>query len=173
MDAKFSCFWALFRFHHQIWCGFAVSRTQMDPPCNVETCSKERTVYFSNIVQKCTDTGYLPDFLKLANLASVANIAHVANVAPGSLKMLTIMIGKWNQVTNQFHHYLFVENKIENIISNQTYSFLDENRLISSMQSCFRPEISCTYQLISIISDIRYFENTTKRVNSLNIYPKF
>ena len=37
--------------------------------------------------------------------------------------------------------------------------FLDENRLISTMQSGFRPGDSCIYQLISITSDIyRNFE---------------
>ena len=45
-------------------------------------------------------------------------------------------------------------------IFDQVYAFLDENRLISTMQSGFRPGDSCIYQLISITSDIyKNFEN--------------
>ena len=41
----------------------------------------------------------------------------------------------------------------------QVYAFLDQHRLISSVQSGFRPGDSCIYQLISITSDIyRNFE---------------
>ena len=46
----------------------------------------------------------------------------------------------------------------EEINFDQVYAFLDENRLISTMQSGFRPGDFCIYELISITSDIyRHF----------------
>ena len=52
---------------------------------------------------------------------------------------------------------------LEKIVFDQVYSYLNENNLLSKLQSGFRPGDSCIYQLISITSRIfESFENYDK-----------
>ena len=109
----------------------------------LKLCPKEIAVPLSLIFQKCVDTGKFPDSWKLANVQPIHkknNRQVKSNYRPISLLPLCGKI-------------------LEKIIFDQVYAFLDENRLISTMQSGFRPGDSCIYQLISITSDIyRNFE---------------
>ena len=104
------------------------------------------------ICQKCIDTGSFPDFWKLANVQPVhkKNDRQIkSNYRPISLLPLCGKI-------------------LEKIIFDHVYSFLDNNRLISTMQSGFRPGDSCIYQLISITSDI--FKNFEKHDETRAIF---
>ena len=110
----------------------------------LKLCPKEIAVPLRIIFQKCIDTGKFPDSWKLANVQPIhkKNDRQIkSNYRPISLLPLCGKI-------------------LEKIIFDQVYAFLDENRLISTMQSGFRPGDSCIYQLISITSDIyKNFEN--------------
>ena len=104
----------------------------------LKLCPKEIAVPLRIIFQKCIDTGKFPDSWKLANVQPIhkKNDRQIkSNYRPISLLPLCGKI-------------------LEKIIFDQVYAFLDENRLISTMQSGFRPGDSCIYQLISITSDI-------------------
>ena len=109
----------------------------------LKSCPNEIAVPLSIIYQKCVSTGKFPDSWKLANVQPIHkknNRQIKSNYRPISLLPLSGKI-------------------LEKIIFDQVYSFLDQNRLISTMQSGFRPGDSCIYQLISITSDIyRNFE---------------
>ena len=110
----------------------------------LKLCPTEIAVPLRMIFQKCIDTGSFPDFWKLANVQPVhkKNDRQIkSNYRPISLLPLCGKI-------------------LEKIIFDHVYSFLDNNRLISTMQSGFRPGDSCIYQLISITSDI--FKNFEK-----------
>ena len=111
----------------------------------LKLCPKEISLPLSLIFQKCIDTGKFPDCWKLANVQPVykKNDRQLkSNYRPISLLPLCGKI-------------------FEKIIFDQVYTFLDKNRLISTMQSGFRPGDSCIYQLISITSDIyRNFEKS-------------
>ena len=108
----------------------------------LKLCPKEIAVPLSLIYQKCVDTGKFPDSWKLANVQPIHkknNRQVKSNYRPISLLPLCGKI-------------------LEKIIFDQVYAFLDENRLISTMQSGFRSGDSCIYQAYT--SDIYLnFEN--------------
>ena len=103
----------------------------------------EISVPLSMIFKKSINTGKFPDTWKLANVQPIYKKKDrqiKSNYRPISLLPLCGKI-------------------LEKIIFDQVYHYLDENRLISTRQSGFRPGDSCIYQLISITSDIyRSFE---------------
>ena len=109
----------------------------------LKLCPEEIAIPLSIIFQRCVSSGRFPDSWKLANVQPIHkknNRQSKSNYRPISLLPLCGKI-------------------LEKIIFDQVYSFLDENRLISTMQSGFRPGDSCIFQLISITSDIyRNFE---------------
>ena len=109
----------------------------------LKLCPEEISVPLSIIFQRCVNSGKFPDSWKLANVQPIHkknNRQIKSNYRPISLLPLCGKI-------------------LEKIIFDQVYSFLDQNRLISSMQSGFRPGDSCIFQLISITSEIyRNFE---------------
>ena len=109
----------------------------------LKLCPDEIAVPLSIIFQRCVSNGMFPDSWKLANVQPIhkKNDRQIkSNYRPISLLPLCGKI-------------------LEKIIFDQVYSFLDKNRLISSMQSGFRPGDSCIFQLISITSEIyRNFE---------------
>ena len=109
----------------------------------LKLCPDEIAVPLSMIFQRCVSSGMFPDSWKLANVQPIhkKNDRQLkSNYRPISLLPLCGKI-------------------LEKIIFDQVYSFLDENRLISTMQSGFRPGDSCIFQLISITSEIyRSFE---------------
>ena len=104
----------------------------------IKLCPREIALPLSMIFKKCLSTGKFPDAWKLANVQPIhkKNDRQLkSNYRPISLLPLC---GKL----------------LEKIIFDQVYSYLDQNRLISTKQSGFRPGDSCIYQLISITSDI-------------------
>ena len=109
----------------------------------LKLCPEEIAIPLSMIFQRSVSSGRFPDSWKLANVQPVHkknNRQTKTNYRPISLLPLCGKI-------------------LEKIIFDQMYSFLDENRLISTRQSGFRPGDSCIFQLISITSDIyRNFE---------------
>ena len=109
----------------------------------LKLCPEEIAVPLSIIFQRCVSTGTFPDSWKLANVQPIYkknNRQMKSNYRPISLLPLCGKV-------------------LEKIIFDQVYSFLDQNRLISTMQSGFRPGDSCIFQLISITSEIyRNFE---------------
>ena len=109
----------------------------------LKLCPKEVSIPLSIIFQRSVSSGKFPDSWKLANVQPIHkknNRQTKSNYRPISLLPLCGKI-------------------LEKIIFDQVYSFLDQNRLISSMQSGFRPGDSCIFQLISITSEIyRNFE---------------
>ena len=104
----------------------------------LKLCPAEVSIPLSMIFQRCINTGKFPDSWKLANVQPIhkKNDRQIkTNYRPISLLPLCGKI-------------------LEKIIFDQVYAFLDQNRLISTLQSGFRPGDSCIYQLISITSDI-------------------
>jgi hypothetical protein len=104
----------------------------------LKLCPAEVSIPLSLIFQRCINTGKFPDSWKLANVQPIhkKNDRQIkTNYRPISLLPLCGKI-------------------LEKIIFDQVYAFLDQNRLISTLQSGFRPGDSCIYQLISITSDI-------------------
>lgn len=104
----------------------------------LKLCPGEIAIPLSLILQQCIETGRFPDSWKLANVQPIHkknNRQIISNYRPISLLPLCGKI-------------------LEKIIFDQVYIFLDQNRLISTMQSGFRPRDSCIYHLISITSDI-------------------
>ena len=104
----------------------------------LKLCPAEIAIPLSLIFQRCMNTGKFPDSWKLANVQPIhkKNDRQIkSNYRPISLLPLCGKI-------------------LEKIIFDQVYAFLDQNRLISTKQSGFRPGDSCIYQLISITSDI-------------------
>lgn len=110
----------------------------------LKLCPTEIAVPLRMIFQKCIDTGSFPDFWKLANVQPVHKKNDRQKKSDYRPISLLPMCGKI----------------LEKIIFDHVYSFLDNNRLISTIQSGFRPGDSCIYQLISITSDI--FKNFEK-----------
>ena len=104
----------------------------------LQLCPTEISVPLSLIFQKCVTIGKFPDSWKFANVQPIHkknNRQIKSNYRPISLLPICGKI-------------------LEKIIFDQVYSFLNDNRLISTNQSGFRPGDSTIYQLISITSNI-------------------
>ena len=93
----------------------------------------------SIILKNCIDNGIFPDICKKSNIILVhkkqTDKQIIDNYRPVSLLPICGKI-------------------FEKLLFNSIFKFLDDNNLLSSNQSGFRPSDSCEYQLLSIVHDI-------------------
>ena len=92
----------------------------------------------SIIFKNCIDNGIFPDIWKKSNIIPVHKKGDkqiIDNHRPVSLLPICGKIFK-------------------KLLFNSIFKFLDNNNLLSSNQSGFRPSDSCEYQLLSIVHDI-------------------
>ena len=57
-------------------------------------------------------------------------------------------------IIDLFLFYQFEVNFLKKLLFNSIFKFLDDNNLLNSNHSGFRPSDSCEYQLLSIIHEI-------------------
>ena len=57
-------------------------------------------------------------------------------------------------VKSLFHYFLHLGKCLKNLFFKSLFEYLDEHKLLSEHQSGFRPNDSCTNQLLSIVRDI-------------------
>ena len=104
------------------------------------------TLYISRLIVKplaiifknCIDNGVFPDIWKKSNIIPIHKKGD-------------------KQITDNYRpvSLLPICGKIfEKLLFNSTFKFLDDNNLLSSNQSGFRPSDSCEYQLLSVVHDI-------------------
>ena len=87
------------------------------------------------IFKNCIDNGIFPDIWKKSNIIPVHKKGD-------------------KQITDNYRpvSLLPIRGKIfEKLLFNSIFKFLDDNNLLSSNQSGFRPSDSCEYQLLSIV----------------------
>ena len=87
------------------------------------------------IFKNCIDNGNFPDIWKKSNIIPVHKKGD-------------------KQITDNYRpvSLLPIRGKIfEKLLFNSIFKFLDDNNLLSSNQSGFRPSDSCEYQLLSIV----------------------
>ena len=104
----------------------------------IKICDQSIVKPLSLIYQICLNTGTFPDIWKTSNIVPVHKKSDKKidnNYRPVSLLPLCGQI-------------------MERLVFNSVFYFLDNNRLLSANQSCFRPSESCENQLLSICQEI-------------------
>ena len=104
----------------------------------IKLCGQSIVKPLSIIFKNCIDNGIFPDIWKKSNIIPVHKKGDkqiIDNYRPVSLLPICGKI-------------------FEKLLFNSIFKFLDDNNLLSSNQSGFRPSDSCEYQLLSIVHDI-------------------
>ena len=104
----------------------------------IKLCGQSIVKSLSIIFKNCTDHGIFRDIWKKSNIIPVHKKGDkqiIDNYGPVSLLPICGKI-------------------FEKLLFNSIFKFLDDNNLLSSNQSGFRPSGSCEYQLLSIVHDI-------------------
>ena len=57
-------------------------------------------------------------------------------------------------ITNLFHYCLYLEKILEKLLFKSLFEYLDQHKLLSEHQSCFRPNDSHANQPLSIVHAI-------------------
>ena len=101
-------------------------------------CGQSIVKPLSIILKNCTDNSIFRDIWKKSNIVPVHKKGDkqiIDNYGPVSILPICGKI-------------------FERLLFNSIFKFLDDNNLLSSNQSGFRPSDSCEYQLLSIVHDI-------------------
>ena len=116
----------------------------------IKLCDQSIVKPLSIIFKNYINNGIFPDIWKKSNIIPVhkkGDKKFIDNVRPVSLLPICSKI--------------FVK-----LLFNSTFKFPDDNNLLSSNQSDFRPSDFCEYQLLSIVHDIyASFDSLTKKIN--------